>query len=637
MNTISRLRRCPLAAPTAVLALFTGCRDAEPETFEAGISEGETSEGETSEGETSEPDPSSAGDQIDEAAAHDYDAVRPPLLLSWDTDEGLAVRLSNPGDAPLDVELNVIAQALDHRDIVGNLGQLSLQPGQDFVFPIDAGQFPVQSHGVQTRVRASATVVIEGIDIELHSEPARVSFDEAFETFHVDATPHRPATVFEALEAQAKSLAGTARRIGDDGDVAEILSAGSQAPAFPLPPLLVQGPQKVCPTWRTHYSDPNPDQDYLEKAGTQHVSASYAFITIAKAVGGAPWVGSTVWEGYLDEDGCTPKLDLEGDYLFSLHTKHHKALPFQDGDADIEVHYQDSDLEAGEVIPDTPGFASGSFTASLLWPSSPQTGDDNRTTRIAAIVSRALSVDAVPALTSLLYIFADQQCSGGFGGCYGNGSIYIGNNNSGADLTLNRHVVAHEFGHAVQGRTMAANLVLDYNVGSGETTDLCRCDHVTSANGLHCMQSKESISVAFVEGFAHYTAARMFNDPGLCSFSYYKEFLDESGTLTAPPVAMNCAEPVAWLEQYGCDKTDHGSEYDWLTFLWNVTAHENAHTVSAQTVLDLVDEQCSDLWSCSMVWMNWPELEQSVFYSPKLTNKQKDWFIDSAYEFGVAM
>ena len=41
---------------------------------------------------------------------------------------------------------------------------------------------------------------------------------------------------------------------------------------------------------------------------------------------------------------------------------------------------------------------------------------------------------------------------------------------------------------------------------------MCRCDHVTSSNQLHCLQSREKIDTAIIEGFGYFFAAKLFND-----------------------------------------------------------------------------------------------------------------------------
>ncbi len=132
--------------------------------------------------------------------------------------------------------------------------------------------------------------------------------------------------------------------------------------------------------------------------------------------------------------------------------------------------------------------------------------------------------------------------------------------------------------------------------------EACGCQHVTVANALHCLQSIEDPSNADGEGYAQFFASLMWNDPSAatCRFNYYKEFLDvgtdcrvegdpnacqgymlkngELGTITFPPIPVDCGAPAKWRNKMRCmvdnqaqselSKTYMGTEYDWMTFLY---------------------------------------------------------------------
>lgn len=112
---------------------------------------------------------------------------------------------------------------------------------------------------------------------------------------------------------------------------------------------------------------------------------------------------------------------------------------------------------------------------------------------------------------------------------------------------------------------------------------MCGCEHVATANRLHCLQSSHFQPNANVEGFAHFFATRVFNDKSADAlFRYYKEYrrvtflsgLYVQSTLT-PPVPLAVGTPftspttTGWVRRF-CPGTDRASEYDWTTFLWSV-------------------------------------------------------------------
>jgi hypothetical protein len=103
-----------------------------------------------------------------------------------------------------------------------------------------------------------------------------------------------------------------------------------------------------------------------------------------------------------------------------------------------------------------------------------------------------------------------------------------------------KFVVAHEFGHTVQFAAKA-NMTVLYNPQIPGRPPICRCDHVTVSNSLHCMQGLQRWDDAQEEGFAHFFSANIwnskFNPNGTprtsCVFEYYKEFL-----VTNPPANL---------------------------------------------------------------------------------------------------
>jgi hypothetical protein len=180
-----------------------------------------------------------------------------------------------------------------------------------------------------------------------------------------------------------------------------------------------------------------------------------------------------------------------------------------------------------------------------------------------------------------------------------------------------KFVVAHEAGHQLQDRATGNGPSPDYlfscppgmtcDQRKGEvpglpdllsdpplipaTAPFCGCDHVTSANGLHCLQSIERSTSAQNEGFAQFFASRVWNtqDEADCTFVYYKEFLapaclnddcvmrgvfqDTTLYNNPPPVPQSCVTPHKWRNR-NCAMTDANmsTEIDWMAFLYNLNS-----------------------------------------------------------------
>lgn len=198
-----------------------------------------------------------------------------------------------------------------------------------------------------------------------------------------------------------------------------------------------------------------------------------------------------------------------------------------------------------------------------------------------------------------------------------------------------KYITSHELGHLVQLNIAGSIAGTDYKFqcptnGSCELfgrvvdgalqdppliNDLCACNHVFAANGLHCLQSVEVTPQAQGEGYAQFFASLMWNDnPGSCLFNYYKEVLDEDCRLsgspdecslfngnvkTFPPVPVDCGSPVRWRNQNQCvvsgtttggeiaTKVASGTEWDWMTFLRELNG-----TLTFTEIMDVYKAAC---------------------------------------------
>lgn len=553
----------------------------------------------------------------------DYEAASARVLPRWSVTQlagpwnelTLQGKLELQGELTTAVEVWVVAQDRSGNSDAFLLEALELQPGDPALVevaleaiglagpeaPVDvvlavrffAGQDEVEVRSPRLRIEGSEELA------QVYPAPRVESLEEALWIASQMPEPEEPE--------QARSAFGLTQR------------AEPQAgPFLPVEAL-------VCTAWGVSYDDPDPGQAYLGDAGTIEVPASYAHLVIAEPHD--PWPpyypGAEVWNGYLDASGCAEVMLPQGQYVMTLETL------LDRGDARIDVRYDSGayGYSMGRLyIPNYPGW--------IVRP----TFEDDRAPRVAAIMSRALATDDLP-MPPQIDVWADQPCGTAIDGVYaaacgGDGELFIGDNTAGQDFTRVRHVVGHELGHSLQIGAIGG-LYLQYGYGDAPVEKAtCRCDHVGSSNSLHCLQSRETIEVAVSEGFAHFIAARLFNEPTTspCRFDYYKEFLLASGVEEGPPYRFDCSLWPRWMENQGCADDDRGTEYDWMSFLYALTRGTAASRWSIQEVLDVI--AASDITPGGLIQLDWPSLSEAVDNSG-LSDAKKTRFFGNAALFAV--
>lgn len=183
-----------------------------------------------------------------------------------------------------------------------------------------------------------------------------------------------------------------------------------------------------------------------------------------------------------------------------------------------------------------------------------------------------------------------------------------------------KYTMAHELGHAVQERAMGG-LSASYSVTAPAFAPppKCACDHVTSSNTLHCLQSIEEPNAAHIEGWAQFYASRVWNDIAQpdCTFKYYKEFASDvclpgmpadgcftlpSGLISnKPPVPVSCIDPVRWRNTQCFDDTigsgeavtRWSTEYDYMGFLYSLDTQGGASRLTMNDLFDVFRAVCS--------------------------------------------
>jgi hypothetical protein len=189
------------------------------------------------------------------------------------------------------------------------------------------------------------------------------------------------------------------------------------------------------------------------------------------------------------------------------------------------------------------------------------------------------------------------------------GDVYISSRN----LKFN---ITHELGHAVAIRR-------DENLRQSPDYSAPNADCNEADPGFsHDFASKEYASTAAVEGFAHFYAATVWNNPYEynCSFYYYKnvDFDPRDTTLeTGSQRLYNCETSRKFLETNCSLISGRGVESDWLSFWWDLHTDEgwtfglisdiydcaNAHDWDAGTDVYNLLRDCADAYGASLP--NW--------------------------------
>jgi hypothetical protein len=167
------------------------------------------------------------------------------------------------------------------------------------------------------------------------------------------------------------------------------------------------------------------------------------------------------------------------------------------------------------------------------------------------------------------------------------------------DHTTNyKTVIAHEFGHVIQGLSNAYPSAT-YNAAGFDPSaqgGTCGCTHVADpGDRMHCLQGRSEIGVAQVEGFAHYIASTVWSHrvDQPCSYAYYKNFnrgdLEEA---LPPPILVSCSDTVKYHEN-NCFKQGGGVEWDWMNFQRSLGSTDAASYINTTDLLDIYRRACS--------------------------------------------
>lgn len=547
-----------------------------------------------------------------------------PVTNKPDSREELSALVLNDGKEAAQVEVFGVATGLNGKDGRRSLGVFEIEPGHEIEVTMPLEGVPVQTIGHAGLFRFEAVVDRgDGDLVPSRSERVYLDYSEDFaESWVYDTSGAAGRNAYFDKVAQ-QGLKQLGRYVDDEGQWASVSidetlqRAGKWGPIEEIPKELSPDPEppagvtsKICGFWMSAYVDDQVGEDVLTAPGFELSKARYASASIRSANG-----STTYWSGHLDENGCAPTLELQaGNYKLDLRSSFEGP---QGQLVDVLYNYLIVDGPQGEFVSD---FQLG-FTIDPAWgPTSSQWLYTTNTavTNIAAIISAVLGQPDNGLPAAQYTIHSNVDCPGLPGNACAPGTkMYVGTGPYGTSDDEWKYVIAHELGHNAQSASFG------FPGGGGydsvmDTEAACRCDHVTVANQLHCLQSLEHVGKAQIEGFAQYFAAKSFNTSGSdCGFAYYKEFLTPttiSNVITQPPIAIDCAAPQRWRSTHCSDIEDTGTELDWLTAFRAL----QRGGVTSDELYAVYAEACGG-GSCSGQIVRWGDLAEAaetVFGSP---------------------
>lgn len=591
----------------------------------------------------------------------------PELVTFVQAGSGLPAVVENPRDEGAWVTVAIRASGLDGRQSRLELGGVWLggHEALQFDLPIDA--VPIQSVGAPSSVWLEAEVWTQDGPIDVPSTSIEVEFVQGYQGAITYGTagkdwgvPEDPQGLFAALGNLASALTYVDGRIFDPQwgfvDVAMLRQQDPAASAVGQSVAIVghhgdtlwgagdtgsgfsdwaPGRVRFCTAWLGAYSDSGFGEDYLNDKGVNRVPARHTWVSISKNGSSAP-----VWSNVTDVEGCTPYIDVgPGDYAVAQVPKLVRANTGAIGEHSwFDVVY--------DAVRGAPTLVT---SYKIGWTGPPSDTIDltpsrvDQATSVAAVMTQPAAVVADAELVPGTYpIHADQRCPGPeeYEACVTDGIVYIGANHDGTHNANYKFVVAHELGHLVQEKAFGWQHY-DYD-DDAPSPAWCRCDHVDVHNDSHCLQSREHDGAAMTEGFAHFYASKLMNDPtgGDCRFIYYKDFLppppedpmEPALGVRHPPVRVDCLAPVHWMESY-CPADGHGVERDWMTFFYRITSAPPSERTTLQDLGWILRGAChpgsSTPGVCSGNSIHWSDIYASALafhgaYSARATRFAAD-------------
>ena len=568
----------------------------------------------------------------------------PPVDVRWELGarETLTVRgtmlfrVKNTGTRARTIRLALVSSGAGGLGAQTDLGSVHLEPGQSTTLRPGLDKLALRSANVSTQLVVQAeyetddghTVRVSAEPRFYHSSPdGRATMVYDVETMVRDygggLVPGQPAVAgydvgaagakLEAPATQGYLQGPTTIALGASADHAEVATDSAQTVIPAAPP---GSGQRVCTTWRVSFEDAGFGEDYGTAQGLQDLPAAYTYATVKDSN------QAVKWQGYLDGSGCTPYLAL-GVGSFTLEQKSQLSR----NGANVNVYTR---LFGNQFIwvfntAFTVTNGSGYTTVQVVPPV------QVCTTNVNGVVAQMLRTIDNGFQAGTYTVFSNTGCPGmnAWDSCAVGSSAYIGQLYPDGSSDVNsKIIIAHEIGHTVQSVAMGM-LMTNYG-GDWDAPQFCNCSHIDDPQGinnLHCLQSKEYVSAAELEGFAQFMAAKTWNNPAEtnCGWAYYKPFREHQGefgsVIVAPPMARLCGTPpgasgLSWME-HNCalNMTNHGVEWDWQQFLWDVTTQGTTKSTMAD-LYNIYKTSAACGGSCNGKDVHWEDLKNAarVYY-----------------------
>jgi hypothetical protein len=327
-------------------------------------------------------------------------------------------------------------------------------------------------------------------------------------------------------------------------------------------------------------------EGYFNNPGLNTYWARLAYLRLTELSNPA----RTVWDGYLDREGCTAPIEMVAGAEYSAGLQTRAATS---GNRAIHIPQDGSQGSCTDAYwCETPYFElTTTFVAdpdlestegsTYIWDSGFTGPRINLLVLAGRLLYRADEVAYPANATTIIKVDGQGICDGGgMGGVYntwaddGTGGGHVCAESTVTD-PANRHamtsgayykfVIGHEPGHRVQyghfigptsddyagGPTATggwrddlnhpANQGTYYTGQDGTQYAVCNCDIVEPADGskAHCIQSKEPIGTALNEGYGHFFSSVLFNDrpPPTTTAAATRDWT--AGTPTASRISRN--------------------------------------------------------------------------------------------------
>jgi hypothetical protein len=395
----------------------------------------------------------------------------------------------------------------------------------------------------------------------------------------------------------------------------------------------------VCTTWWAWYTDAGFGEDYLDTSNSFHVRSSFAYAYITDA-------GSTTtfWQGNLDSAGCAFVTLPPGNYLLSQFTDWTMSSYTGSG---FEVYFMDNGSAEASYA-----YAAFTVYSGTSWVNLNPSASDDAIQAAAVAGQIVLQNEVAPGglgMTPGSYVIHTNEGCGPpieppTDSCYDpsppGGVVHLGTTSIDGTAEANwKYIIAHEIGHYVQDRAMGWH---SYGYDDSATEASCKCDHYDTSwgNQLHCIQSREIIGGAQLEGFAHAFASRVFNwtSDSNATFVYYKPFLYDSSFVGYPPLGFDAYNPYLWMEDH-CTSSGRGVELDWLNFYYGVSSEDTANQTIFSNLFEIYMQTCTGNAgiACSGQDVQWSALltNAQAYYGGSAANSYYLRFRDRGIDSGI--